>query len=91
MIHGEEALLALEAADRIRASAKRKGFVEREVLIVEPGFDWRRLRASGASLSLFATQRLLELRIPGSGPGRRRRGGADGATPPTCRPTPSRW
>jgi len=69
LIYGEETLLALEAADRVRASAKRKGFVEREVLIAEPGFDWRRLRASGASLSLFATQRLLELRVPGSGPG----------------------
>lgn len=69
VIHGEEALLTLEAADRIRANAKRKGFVEREVLIVEPGFEWRRLRTSGASLSLFATQRLLEVRVPGSGPG----------------------
>jgi DNA polymerase-3 subunit delta len=69
VVHGEEPLLALEAADRIRASAKRKGFVEREVLLAEPGFEWRQLRASGASLSLFATQRLLEVRVPGSGPG----------------------
>jgi DNA polymerase III subunit delta len=69
VVHGEEALLALEAADRIRASARRRGFVEREVLVVEPGFEWRRLQASGASLSLFATQRLLEVRIAGSGPG----------------------
>lgn len=69
LVHGEEALLALEAADRIRAAARRKGYSEREVLIAEPGFEWRRLRASGASLSLFATQRLIELRLPGSGPG----------------------
>jgi DNA polymerase-3 subunit delta len=69
LVYGEEALLVLEAADRIRAAARRKGYSEREVLIAEPGFEWRRLQASGASLSLFATQRLIELRIPGSGPG----------------------
>lgn len=69
LVYGEEALLALEAADRIRATARRKGYSEREVLIADTGFEWRRLRASGASLSLFSTQRLIELRIPGSGPG----------------------
>jgi len=69
LVYGEEALLALEAADRIRSAARRKGYSEREVLIAEPGFEWRRLQASGASLSLFATQRLIELRIAGSGPG----------------------
>lgn len=69
LVYGEEALLALEAADRVRAAARGKGFSEREVLLAEPGFEWRRLQASGASLSLFASQRLIELRIPGSGPG----------------------
>ncbi|MBX9963410.1 MAG: DNA polymerase III subunit delta [Burkholderiales bacterium] len=69
LVYGEEALLALEAADRIRGAARHKGYSEREVLIAEPGFEWRRLQASGASLSLFATQRLIEVRIPGSGPG----------------------
>lgn len=69
LVYGEEPLLALEAADRIRAAARRKGYAEREVLLAEPGFEWGRLQASGASLSLFATQRLIELRIPGSGPG----------------------
>lgn len=69
LVYGEETLLAIEAADRIRAAAKAQGYGEREVLMVEAGFEWRRLRASGASLSLFATLRLLEVRIPGSGPG----------------------
>ncbi|MGH8772372.1 MAG: DNA polymerase III subunit delta, partial [Burkholderiales bacterium] len=44
-IFGEETLLALEAADRIRAKARAEGFAEREVLTAEPGFDWDRLEA----------------------------------------------
>lgn len=62
-VHGEETLLALEAADRIRAEARGQGFGERELMIAERGFDWGRLAASAASLSLFATRRLVELHI----------------------------
>lgn len=68
-VFGEEALLALEAADRIREAARRNGFEEREVLSVESSFDWSRLSMSGNSLSLFGSRRLLELRIPGGKPG----------------------
>jgi DNA polymerase-3 subunit delta len=68
-IYGEETLLALEAADRIRHYARNQGHTEREVLIVESGFDWSRLYMSGHSLSLFAAQRILELRIPSGKPG----------------------
>jgi DNA polymerase-3 subunit delta len=68
-IHGEETLLALEAADRIRARCRHEGYNEREVLTVEAGFDWSRLAMSGSSLSLFSTKRLLELRIPSGKPG----------------------
>lgn len=62
-VHGEETLLALEAADRIRAEARRQGFGERELMIAERGFEWDRLPASGASLSLFAARRLIELHV----------------------------
>jgi DNA polymerase-3 subunit delta len=68
-VHGEEALLALEAADRIRRQARASGYVEREVLTAESGFDWSQLYASGHSLSLFGARRLLELRIPSGKPG----------------------
>jgi DNA polymerase-3 subunit delta len=68
-VHGEETLLALEAADRIRDCARAQGYLEREVLIAEPGFDWSQLRTSASSLSLFGSRRLLELRIPGGKPG----------------------
>lgn len=68
-VFGEETLLALEAADRIRETARRQGYDEREVLTVESAFDWSRLGMSANSLSLFGSRRLLELRIPSGKPG----------------------
>ncbi len=69
LIHGDEPLQSLEAADAVRAAARARGFAEREVLSVERGFDWSLLGASGASLSLFSSKKLIELRIPGGKPG----------------------
>ncbi len=69
VVYGEETLLAIEAIDRIRAGALARGHTEREVLTVEAGFEWRRLWATGASLSLFASKRLLEVRLGSALPG----------------------
>ena len=69
-IHGAEPLAALEAADALRGLARQAGYSEREVFTVETGFDWSRLLSAGNELSLFATQRLLELRIPTGKPGK---------------------
>jgi len=69
VIHGDEPLLALEAADAIRAAARRRGHAEREVLQVERGFDWSALAHAGASLSLFGGAKIVELRIPSGKPG----------------------
>jgi DNA polymerase III subunit delta len=68
-VHGAEALLALEAADRIREAARRDGCSEREVFFAEPGADWSRFGGAAANLSLFASRRLVELRIPTGKPG----------------------
>jgi DNA polymerase-3 subunit delta len=68
-VHGPDALLALEAADRIRAAARKAGCTEREIFFAEPGADWSRLGAAAANLSLFASKRLQELRIPTGKPG----------------------
>ncbi len=73
VIHGDEPLLALEAADAVRAKARAEGCTEREIHVAERGFDWGHLAASAASLSLFATRKLVELRLPSGKPG------ADGA------------
>lgn len=69
LLAGEE-LLVLEAADALRARARALGYAEREVLNVESGFDWDDLARSAAGLSLFASQRLLDLRLPTARPGR---------------------
>ena len=69
LVFGDEPLLALEAADAIRAQARREGYGEREVFTVEAGFSWQNLLASGNSLSLFAARRILEIRIPTGKPG----------------------
>ena len=68
-VYGCETLLALEAADRIRAAARAQGYAEREVLTVEAGFKWADLAFVGSSQSLFASRKLLELRIPSGKPG----------------------
>ena len=68
-IHGDEPLLALEAADAIRAAARKRGCSEREVLHVERGFDWSALTHAGASQSLFGGARIVELRMPTGKPG----------------------
>jgi DNA polymerase-3 subunit delta len=67
-IHGDEPLLVLEAADAVRAAARKRGFAEREVY--EPGrsFDWSELLHAGASLSLFGGRKLVELRLPSGKP-----------------------
>jgi DNA polymerase III subunit delta len=69
LIHGDEPLLSLEAADAIRAAARRQGCEEREVFIAERGFDWSELRNAGASQSLFGGRKLIELRLPTGKPG----------------------
>ena len=69
IIHGAEPLLIQEAADKVRAAAQQKGYAERECFTVETGFDWSRLQLEASSGSLFARQRLLEIRLGEAKPG----------------------
>jgi DNA polymerase-3 subunit delta len=69
LVHGDEPLLALEAGDAIRAAARAAGIEEREVLVVEPHFRWDAFVAANASLGLFGSRRLIDLRIPSGKPG----------------------
>ena len=69
VVHGDEPLIALEAADAVRAAARARGFTDREVLEPGRGFDWSELAHSLASLSLFGGKKIVELRLPGGKPG----------------------
>jgi DNA polymerase-3 subunit delta len=70
LIAGAEHLMVIEAADLLRARAKELGFVERDVLDVEANFDWNRLGDASRSMSLFATRKLIDLRLPTGKPGK---------------------
>jgi len=69
VIHGDEPLAAIEAADAIRKAARGAGVEEREVLVVDTGFRWDQFVAAHANLGLFGTRKLIDLRIPTGKPG----------------------
>jgi DNA polymerase-3 subunit delta len=69
VVHGEALLLAIEAADAIRVAARAAGYGEREVIIAEQHFKWAELRNSAQSMSLFASRKVIDLRIPSGKPG----------------------
>ncbi|MCS6944380.1 MAG: DNA polymerase III subunit delta [Sutterellaceae bacterium] len=69
VISGEEPLVALEAADAIRAAARAAGFSEREVIHAQANSDWSWLAAGAHNLALFAAKRLIDLRLPTGRPG----------------------
>jgi len=70
LVTGDEHLLVAEALDSIRAAARAKGFTQRESHVATQWFDWANLSASSANLSLFAEQRIVELRLPTGKPGK---------------------
>jgi len=63
LIHGEETLTKIEAADRIRALARQAGHSERSHHVADASFDWSALAQEGAAMSLFADRRLIEVTV----------------------------
>lgn len=70
LVTGDEHLLVNESLDSIRAAAREKGFTSRELHVATTGFDWHALTASTGNMSLFAEQRIVELRLPTGKPGK---------------------
>jgi len=68
LISGDEPLTAGEAADAVRAAARKAGFTERIVFSVDRSFAWDELRQAAREMSLFAERRLFELRMPSGKP-----------------------
>ena len=69
LIAGPERLLVEEACDAIRRAARQAGVAERIRLAAEARFDWDELGRATETGSLFATRRLVELRLPTGKPG----------------------
>lgn len=61
---GDEPLLLIEASDALRARARELGYLEREILDAESGFDWDDLARAASGMSLFASRKLIDLRVP---------------------------
>ncbi len=64
LITGDEPLQVMETADAVRRAAAKQGFSERDVLSVDPQFDWSSLYDAAGALSLFAERKLLDVRMP---------------------------
>ena len=69
IISGDEPLITQEICDQIRKQAKAQGFDEREVHQVEHNFKWAELSEAANALSLFASRKLIEIRIDSGKPG----------------------
>lgn len=69
LIAGAEHLIVVEAADAVRQRARELGY-EREVHDVDAQFDWDELVRSASAMSLFASRKLIELRLPTGRPGK---------------------
>ncbi len=68
IVSGDEPLLVQEACDLIRRACKHYGIEERELMHAEAGFDWNELLDQTNAMSLFASRRLIEVRIPNGKP-----------------------
>ena len=70
LVAGDEPLLVQECRDQIIHTAQQAGFVERTVHEVTPKFDWELLMEDSATLSLFSSQKIVDIRLPTGKPGR---------------------
>jgi DNA polymerase-3 subunit delta len=70
VVFGDEQMLVEEASDIIRQHARKLGANDRQVWHVEGRFNWSELQWQEQTMSLFASQRLLEIRLPSGSPGK---------------------
>lgn len=70
LVSGDEPLLVGEAADAIRTRARAANFSERQIFFVERSASvWEDIRQAAQTLSLFAANRIVEIRLPSGKPG----------------------
>jgi DNA polymerase-3 subunit delta len=69
LISGDEPLLVTETLDAIRRAARDDGYTDRAAYVAERSFDWDEFEAGLKNYSLFASRRLVEVRLPTGKPG----------------------
>ncbi len=69
LLAGAEPLLIQESRDHILMAARKQGFLERQIFQVDKIFDWQALQMAGMEQSLFASRKVIDLRIPTGKPG----------------------
>jgi DNA polymerase-3 subunit delta len=69
LVAGDEPLLVDESLEAIRAAARAKGFTSRELHSTDRSFRWGELEGAADNLSLFATRKIVELRMASPRPG----------------------
>jgi len=70
LVAGAEPLLVQECRDQIIKAAQQQGFTERDLFQVDASFDWGRVNEQAATLSLFSSKKIVDIRLPGGKPGR---------------------
>lgn len=63
-------MLVEEASDIIRQQVRKSGADDRQVWHVEGRFNWSEIQWQEQTMSLFSSQRLLEIRLPSGAPGK---------------------
>ena len=70
LIFGDESMLVEETADVLRQHIRQSGAEDRQVWHVEGRFNWSEIEFEEQTMSLFSSQRLLEIRLPSGSPGK---------------------
>jgi len=69
LVAGPERLVVEESADQVRRTARSHQIAERIPMTADGRFDWEDLFRATETASLFATRRLVEVRLPSGKPG----------------------
>jgi DNA polymerase-3 subunit delta len=67
---GAEPLLVAECRDQVFEAAKKSGYLERELYQSNKTFKWSSMEQGGSTGSLFASKKIIDLRLPTGKPGR---------------------
>lgn len=70
LVSGDEPLQYMEVTEAICKAAEKEGYNERQVISVEPGYEWASLMMEASAMSLFSEKKILDVRLPTAKPGR---------------------